>query len=86
LPKPTQATETSAVETYPVDAPTCQGSVQIEDTLVQFTTHTVAEGENLSDIAALYSVTQADILAANGKSIDDPNVIRVGQTIIIPQG
>jgi LysM repeat protein len=52
---------------------------------VQFTTHTVANGENLSDIATLYNVTQADILAANGKSIDDPNVIRVGQTIVIPQ-
>jgi hypothetical protein len=81
---PTAAT--SVVESYPIDTPACQGSVRIEDTLVQFTTHTVATGENLSDIAALYNVTQADILAANGRSIDDPNVIRVGQTIIIPQG
>jgi hypothetical protein len=85
LINPSPAEDTSTANTYPVDSPTCQGSVNIEDTLVQFTTHTVANGENLSDIATLYKVTQADILAANGKSIDDPNVIRVGQTIVIPQ-
>jgi hypothetical protein len=85
LINPSPAEDTSTANTYPVDSPTCQGSVNIEDTLVQFTTHTVANGENLSDIATLYNVTQADILAANGKSIDDPNVIRVGQTIVIPQ-
>jgi formylglycine-generating enzyme required for sulfatase activity len=80
-PAPDMATTT----TYPVDTPTCQGSVHIEDTLVQFTTHTVAAGENLSNIAMLYNVTQADILAANGRGIDNPDVIRPGQTIIIPQ-
>jgi hypothetical protein len=85
LISPSPVADTSTAETYPVDSPTCQGSVNIEDTLVQFTTHTVADGENLSDIATLYNVTQADILAANGKSIDNPNVIRAGQTIVIPQ-
>jgi serine/threonine-protein kinase len=86
LAAPTPTPDMSNDATYPVDTPTCQGSVRIEDTLVQFTTHTVAEGENLSNIAALYNVTQADILAANGKGIDNPDVIRAGQTIIIPQG
>ncbi len=78
-------TSTTTAATYPVDTPICQGSVRTEDALTQFTTHTVAPGENLLAIAARYSITPEAILAANGKSIDNPNVIRLGQTLIIPE-
>ena len=86
--RPLSLNPTSAsniARTYPVDAPICQGSVRAEDSLVEFTTHTVALGENLLAIAARYNTTPEAILAANGKSIDNPNVIRNGQTLIIPQ-
>ncbi|MCP4361700.1 MAG: SUMF1/EgtB/PvdO family nonheme iron enzyme [Chloroflexi bacterium] len=82
---PTTPATISASTTYPVDSPTCQGSVRAEDSLEQFTTHTVALGENLLAIAARYNTTPEEILAANGKSVDNPNVIRLGQTLIIPQ-
>ncbi len=76
---------TSNNTTYPLDSPLCQGSVSINDALDQFTMHTVISGETLNAVAQIYNVTQAEILAANGKAIDNPNVIRVGQTIIIPE-
>jgi LysM repeat protein len=81
----TPATTNSPAATYPVDSPVCQGSVRAEDSLVEFTTHTVGLGENLLAIAARYNTTPEAILAANGKSIDNPNVIRIGQTLIIPE-
>jgi hypothetical protein len=70
---------------YPIIGPQCRGIVSTEDVLVTFTSHTVSEGENLTDIAGTYQVSVAEILQANGKSIDDPNAILPGQTIIIPQ-
>jgi predicted RNase H-like nuclease (RuvC/YqgF family) len=45
-------------------------------------THTVERGETLASIAAKYGVTVADIVAANG--ISNPNVIAVGQELVIP--
>ncbi|MCL4266453.1 MAG: SUMF1/EgtB/PvdO family nonheme iron enzyme [Anaerolineae bacterium] len=75
----------SAASAYPPDSPVCQGSVRAEDSLAEFTTHTVALGENLLAIAARYNTTPEAILAANGKDIDNPNVIRTGQTLIIPE-
>ena len=63
----------------------CSGSVSVGDTLSSFFTHTVAEGETLEGIATLYAVTQEAILGANGRTIGDANLIRVGQTILIPQ-
>jgi len=45
--------------------------------------HTVASGESLSQIAQIYGVTVAQIMAANG--LDDPNTIVVGQELLIPQ-
>lgn len=44
--------------------------------------HIVQAGDSLSGIALQYGVPAEDIAQANG--IDDPNVIRVGQRILIP--
>ncbi len=44
--------------------------------------HTVQRGETLGIIAARYGVAVADLVTLN--NIDDPNVIEVGQQIIIP--
>ncbi|MHB8458941.1 MAG: LysM peptidoglycan-binding domain-containing protein [Candidatus Limnocylindrales bacterium] len=46
------------------------------------TTHVVARGETLISIARLYGVAAAAIEKANG--IKDPNLITVGQRLIIP--
>lgn len=45
-------------------------------------THTVERGETLASIAAKYGVTVADIAATNG--ISNPNLIAVGQELVIP--
>ncbi len=53
---------------------------------VSFIVHTVRSGETLSDICGLYGIDFAEfksvILSING--IDDPNVIREGQRLLIP--
>jgi LysM repeat protein len=46
--------------------------------------YTVAAGDTLNEIAAKFGVTVAAILAVNPQ-ITDPDVIRVGQVIKIPQ-
>jgi LysM repeat protein len=43
----------------------------------------VQPGETLSSIARLYGVTYEAIMEANG--MDDPNLLEVGQELIIPQ-
>lgn len=70
---------------YPRDSALCGGSVSAEDTLNSFFTHTVAEGETVTAIAEQYGLTAEAILGANGRSISDANLIRPGQTIVIPQ-
>ena len=46
------------------------------------TNHTVATGETLGKIAMQYGVTTAALASANG--ITNPDLIRVGQKLIIP--
>jgi LysM repeat protein len=46
--------------------------------------HVVAAGDTLGNISQFYGVTIADIVAAN--NLTDPNVISVGQQLIIPVG
>jgi LysM repeat protein len=46
------------------------------------TYHTVQSGETLGTIAATYGLTSAAIANANG--LANPNLIRVGQRLIIP--
>lgn len=45
-------------------------------------THTVADGESISSISALYNVSQDQLLELNG--IDDPNSLFAGQELLIP--
>lgn len=44
--------------------------------------HTVTRGETLASIAAKYGVSVSAMLAAN--SIADPNLIKVGQKLVVP--
>ena len=46
--------------------------------------HVVKAGETLGSISGFYEVTLDDIMAANG--LDNPNVLSVGQELIIPVG
>lgn len=48
------------------------------------TLYTVQEGDTLGAIARTYGVSIEDLLVANG--LTDPNVLHVGQTLIIPVG
>jgi LysM repeat protein len=45
-------------------------------------THTVAAGESVSSISALYNVSQDELLELNG--IDDPDSLFAGQELLIP--
>jgi hypothetical protein len=84
-PTVTPATAGPAGGEYPIVAPFCRGTVSASDTLISFTSHTVIAGETLSAIAIQYGVTVEDILAANGRSINNPGVISIGQTVVVPQ-
>lgn len=46
-------------------------------------THTVRIGETLSEIAAAYGVTTAELMALN--NITNPNQIRIGQELVLPE-
>lgn len=46
-------------------------------------THTVKRGETLSKIAMLHDTTVRDLVSLNG--IKNPNIIRVGQVLQIPE-
>lgn len=46
--------------------------------------HTVQEGDTLLAIAQTYGVSIEDLMSANG--LTDPNVLHIGQTLIIPVG
>lgn len=46
------------------------------------TVHVVQSGDTLGSIAVLYNVSVEDLMRANG--LTDPNVLDVGQTLLIP--
>jgi murein DD-endopeptidase MepM/ murein hydrolase activator NlpD len=46
--------------------------------------YTVQEGDTLGAIAQTYDVSLEDLMAAN--ELTDPNVLRIGQVLIIPSG
>lgn len=46
-------------------------------------THVVREGETLSEIAEAYGISPDSIKWANA-GVDDPNFLRVGQTLVVP--
>lgn len=70
---------------YQVAEPPCSGAVTGDDLLESFTTYTVQEGETLSGIANQLGLSVADLKGANGRRIEDPNVITAGQVLIIPE-
>ena len=48
----------------------------------QPTQYTVQAGDTLGGIAQAYDVSLQDLMVANG--IDDPNMLQIGQTLVIP--
>lgn len=48
----------------------------------QPTQYTVQAGDTLGGIAQAYDVSLQDLMAVNG--IDDPNLLQIGQTLVIP--
>ena len=58
------------------------GVSQRDVQILRGTTHTVASGETLSEIAAQYGVAVESILSLN--NLTDPNSIVVGQELVIP--
>jgi hypothetical protein len=65
--------------------PPCTGSVSGDDLLERFSTYTVKEGETLSLIADSFGLSIDVLKGANGRRIQDPNVIVAGQVLIIPE-
>lgn len=47
-------------------------------------THTVAQGENLTDIARKYGCTVEEIVALNSDLIENPSLIRTGWELYVP--
>jgi len=58
---------------------------RIASVLESFFTYTVKDGDTLSLIANLFGLTVSEVKGANGRRIQDPNVIVVGQVLIIPE-
>ncbi len=70
-------TDYQAAETYPVESATNYGS----------RIHTIAKGDTLYSLARRYYNDQArwkEIYSANRDNISNPNMVRVGQQVVIP--
>ncbi len=67
------------------DAPACGGAVTGDDLLQNFATYVVKEDDTMSGIANTFGLSLAEVKGANGRRISDPNVITVGQILIIPE-
>ena len=83
-PSPSATATAAAVATpsataSPSPAPTSTAAPSPTSSLV---TYTVKAGDTLSDIAAVYGTTVEAIARAN--SLADPNVLAIGQVLIIP--
>jgi putative chitinase len=69
-----------------VSAPEAGAAVQVEQATplppAGASYHTVQSGESLGKIASKYGVTTAALANANG--ITNPDVIRVGQKLVVP--
>jgi len=70
-PSSSQAAPTATPEPTPEPAPTPQ-------------TYTIRSGDTLSGIARSFGLTLEELLAANTETITDPDLIAVGDVIIIP--
>jgi LysM repeat protein len=70
-PRASVAAPTATPDPTPIPEPTPQ-------------TYTIKQGDTLSGIARSFGLTLDELLAANTETIDDPNLIAVGDVIIIP--
>ena len=70
-PSASAAASTAPPEPTPTPAPTSQ-------------TYTIAQGDTLSKIAKEFGLTLEQLLEANKDTIEDPDLISVGDVIIIP--
>jgi len=73
----------SIAEPSPTPSPTPRPAEAPTETPQRQVTHIVQPGETLSSIARQYGVTSQAIMEANG--LEDPNLLEVGQELIIPQ-
>ena len=67
------------------DGPACGGAVTGDELLQSFSTYAVKDGDTLSAIANFFGLSINELKGANGRRISDPNVISVGQILIIPE-
>ena len=67
---------------YDVPADFEEGGIGPADPAPASTTYTVVAGDTLSKISKMHNVSISSIVAANG--ISNPNMLRVGQQLIIP--
>ncbi len=67
------------------DGPACGGAVTGDELLQSFSTYAVKDGDTLSAIANFFGLSIGELKGANGRRISDPNVISVGQILIIPE-
>ena len=70
-PTPTAAVASATPEPTPIPAPTPQ-------------VYVIKEGDTLSKVARSFGLTLDALLAANEDTIEDPNLIKVGDEIVIP--
>jgi LysM repeat protein len=68
--------------TGPTAAPPASAEASLLPAEPSPTVHIVQNGETLGSIAQQYGVSVDDLMAANG--LGDPNVLSVGQTLVIP--
>ncbi len=85
LPPEVTLSTTAGQADYPLQRPVCRGAVSADNHLVNFVAHTVEPGDTLSELSQRFDVTVEAIVGANGQTIENPRLIRVGQTIIIPR-
>jgi LysM repeat protein len=78
-PSATSSPETPAAADTP-SVPT--GPPTSSPSPTQSTQYTVQAGDTLGGIAQAYDVSIQDLMAVNG--IDDPNLLQIGQTLVIP--
>lgn len=60
------------------------GAGDLVNAISASTTYTVVSGDTLSKIASHHGTTWQEIFEANRDTIDDPDMIQVGQVINIP--
>ena len=85
-PTPVEPTPAPTATSRPLPTPTPPVPSQPTATATPLPplVHTVAEGETLSGIAAMYGVSLDELVAAN--AIADPSRIAIGQKLLIPDG